>query len=104
MKIKSEHWLDENENPAGGSTFGDGFVISWQNGPLGRGNERKEANGAFVEHIIMAAIDRMEFYQDSKFACSTNDDTLMHLKCALSSQQSRTQNRETRGVEGTHKK
>lgn len=101
-EIKSEHWLDENGNPAGGSTFGNGFAISWQNGPLGRGNNRKEPNGAFVEDIITAAIDRIEFYQNGKFACESNAETIRHLKRALVSQQSRTANREARGVEGTH--
>lgn len=100
--IKSEHWLDEKGNPAGGCTFGNGFAISWQNGPLGNGSDRKEPNGAFVEDIIKAAIDRMEFYQDGKFACVENDETLTHLKQALASQYRRTNDRLKRKVEGTH--
>lgn len=100
--IKSEHWVDEAGNPAGGSTFGDGFAISWQNGPLGRGNDRKEPNGAFVENIIMAAIDRLNFYQNSKFACESNANTIRFLEQALTCQQYRTNKREERGVEGTH--
>lgn len=103
-EIKSEHWSDENGNPAGGSTFGNGFAISWQNGPLGRGDDRKEPNGAFVEDIMLAAIDRLEFYQESKFASDLNAETIRHLRRALVSQQSRTANREARGVEGTHEK
>lgn len=102
-EIKSEHWLDENGNPAGGSTFGNGFAISWQNGPLGRGNDRQEPNGAFVEDIMKAAISRIEFYQSSKFACDLNAETLRLLKLALENQQSRTKDREVRKVEGTHK-
>ena len=50
--FKSEHWNDENGSPAGGCSYGTGWVISWQNGPLGRGNERKEPNGAFVEDVF----------------------------------------------------
>ena len=50
----NEHWVDENGNPAGGITQGVGFTISWQNGPLGTGEERKEPNGAFVENVILA--------------------------------------------------
>jgi hypothetical protein len=100
--IKSEHWNDTNGNPAGGSTFGHGFAISWQNGPLGRGNERKEPNGAFVEDIIKAAIDRLEYYQNSKFACGYNGEALELLKKALSTLNARTAERERREVEGTH--
>ena len=43
-----EHWVDDGDNPAGGVSTGRGFTISWQNGPLGRGNERKEPNGALL--------------------------------------------------------
>lgn len=100
--FRSEHWNDPSGNPAGGCTSGRGFAISWQNGPLGRGADRREPNGAFVEDIIGAALDRMEYYQQSKFACPANAETIAHLQAALESQVRRTQNREARGVEGTH--
>jgi hypothetical protein len=100
--IKQEHWKDGNGNPAGGSTFGPGFAISWQNGPLGRDGERREPNGAFVENIINAAIGRLEFYQASPFACDENARALTYLKSALQECNSRTQKRESRKVEGTH--
>lgn len=98
----SEHWSDADQNPAGGVTTGRGFTISWQNGPLGRGNERREANGAFVEDVIGAAIDRIECYQQSKFASSFNAEALEHLKGAIAALRSRTADREARDVEGTH--
>ena len=94
--------MDSDGNPAGGSTYGNGFAIAWQNGPLGRGEDRQEPNGAFVEDIIKAAIDRIEFYQRTKFACERNEITLVNLNQALESQQARTVERESRGVEGTH--
>jgi hypothetical protein len=100
--IKSTHWNDSNGNPAGGSTFGNGFAISWQNGPLGRGAERKEPNGAFVEDVIDAARDRIEYYQQSKFSCPENAAALEHLRAALRILRDRTVNREARKVEGTH--
>lgn len=102
QKIDSEHRTDENGNPAGGSTIGIGFVIVWQNGPLGRGEERREPNGAFVEGVIEAAYDRIEYYQQSKFACAENRDALYHLGLALDALQRRTVEREEREVEGTH--
>lgn len=101
-KIVSNHWSDENGNPAGGCTFGNGFAISWQNGPLGRGEERKEPNGAFVEDIIASAKDRIEFYQRSKFNCMENAEAIFHLEKAIEHLRSRTAKRESRGVEGTH--
>lgn len=96
------HWLDSMGNPAGGVSTGKGFTISWQNGPLQRGEERQEPNGAFVETIIDAVIARIQFYQDSKFACMENEAALMHLRHALAWLETRTLNRENRGVEGTH--
>lgn len=114
--IHSEHWNDANGNPAGGSTFGNGFAISWQNGPLGRctcnqvpghtphlaGCGRREPNGAFVEDVIQAAIDRIAYYQDSRFACSENAEALRHLIQARQALEARTSAREARSVEGTH--
>ncbi|KAB7752772.1 hypothetical protein [Mycolicibacterium mucogenicum] len=100
--IHSEHWNDTNGNPAGGTTFGRGFAIGWQNGPLGRGAERSEPNGAFVEDIIAAAADRLQYYQDSRFASKYNATALLHLDEALRALNARTADREDRDVEGTH--
>lgn len=104
QKIISNHKLDENENPAGGYTHGTGFTITWQDGPLGRINSvhRQEPNGAFVEGIIQAAIDRIEFYQSGKFNCIENNAALEHLKAALDCLNERTKRRTKQNVEGTH--
>ena len=101
-KITSEHWNDENGNPAGGITQGRGFTISWQNGPLGKGENRREPNGAFVEDVIVAVVDRLEYYQQSKFASDYNAVAIASLKAALATLNSRTADREQRDVEGTH--
>jgi len=37
---------------------GNGIQIDWQNGPLGRDKNRQAANGAFVETVIAAALQR----------------------------------------------
>ena len=96
------HWKDQDGNPAGGVSSGLGFTISWQNGPLQRGDERLKPNGAFVETIIDAALERIRFYQDSKFACFENESAIFHLESALKWLEERTKNREKRQVEGTH--
>jgi len=102
-KITSYQFTDENGNPAGGHTFGTGFTIAWQNGPLGRGSERQEPNGAFVEGMIHATIDRLEFYQEGKFKSEYNELAIRRLKEALAHLNDRTADREVRDVEGTHK-
>lgn len=102
--FQSNHFTDADGNPAGGSTFGVGFAISWQNGPLGASAspDRLAPNGAFVETLIAAAKDRIDFYQSSKFNCADNAEAAAHLEAALVALQRRTASRTARGVEGTH--
>lgn len=99
-----QHETDLYGNPAGGTTLGVGISISWQNGPLGRGMERQDPNGAFVEGVIAAAVGRLEHYQESKFKCRENALAITKLQEALHWLDHRTADREAREVEGTHQK
>lgn len=100
--FKAFNNVDDNGNPAGGVVEGVGLSIVWQNGPLGRGEDRKEPNGAFVETVIAAAKQRIEFYQASKFNCRENALAITKLEEALHWLNHRTAAREARAVEGTH--
>ncbi len=100
--IHTEHWLDSDGRPQGGITQATGLLISWQNGPLGRGSERREPNGAFVETVIAAAVDRIRFYNGAGFSCDENDEAIVHLNRALDALSRRTARRESAGTEGTH--
>lgn len=108
QQITGSHFYDENGNPAGGTTTGTGISISWQNGPLAVDGVRKEPNGAFVDGVISAAIDRLKFYQGelpdttAKFKCRENALAITKLEEALHWLNHRTAEREARGVEGTH--
>lgn len=102
MTLASNHFTDSNGNPAGGTTYGRGFAIGWQNGPLVDDGERISANGAFVEDIIKAAIDRIQHYQSTRFKSGYNENALLALNRALDHLAGRTKDREARGVEGTH--
>lgn len=96
---------DAAGNPTGGSVHGTGLAIYWQDGPLGRGLDRTEPNGAFVETVIAAAKQRLEFYQKAgggKFACLHNAEAIAALEDSLAILGQRTAEREARGVEGTH--
>ena len=101
-KVQGVNSYDDDGNPAGGYVTGTGLTINWQDGPLGKGEDREEANGAFVEDVIQGCIERMKFYQDSRFSCLENQVTLDYLEKALNWQKKRTRDREKRGVEGTH--
>jgi hypothetical protein len=103
QKFKSlSNGLDDNGNPAGGHVSAKGLDIVWQNGPLGRGEDRKEPNGSFVETVIAAALQRIQFYQNGKFGCRENAIAITKLEEALLWLNKRTQDREARAVEGTH--
>ena len=101
-KFEAMNFIDENGKPAGGHVVGIGLTITWQDGPLGRGEGRKEPNGAFVETVIAAVIQRVEYYQAGEFACVYNEHALKYLKDALMVFNDRTKDRESREVEGTH--
>jgi hypothetical protein len=100
--FKSTNNKTPEGNPSGGDVTGVGLLIEWQDGPLGRGDQRKEPNGAFVETVIAAAAQRIEFYEKSKFACIENEMALSRLKEALWWLNQRSRKREQRKVEGTH--
>ena len=101
--ITSHHFSDDNGNPAGGGTYGEGFAITWQNGPTReQGSDDPVRNGAFVEEVLLACRDRIDYYQQSKFACNENAQASEYIDAALASLAERTAKREERGVEGTN--
>lgn len=103
--FKAENLTDMAGLPAGGVVLGTGIQITWQSGPLGRGADREEANGAFVEDVIAAALQRIQHYQeaaDGRFRCRENAIAITKLEEALLWLDKRTRDREARGVEGTH--
>jgi hypothetical protein len=116
QRFIAENHLTEDGNPDGGfvdmmtpAVEPDGsreaqwaaLWIRWQKGPLVIDGVRQEPNGCFVETVIEAALQRMEFYQDTKFACAENQEIIDHLRKAIAWCQERTARREARQVEGT---
>jgi len=73
-------------------------IVKFQNGPI------KEAgvNGVMNEDLIAIVIDRMRGFQSGDFACRDNALALTKLEEALMWLRNRTNEREARGVEGTH--
>lgn len=102
QEVALSNHLDENGNPAGGFVEGIGLSIVWQDGPLAVDGTRREPNGAFVETVIAAAVQRIEHYNETKFRCRENSLAITHLQEALHWLEHRTADREARGVEGTH--
>lgn len=90
--------------PAGGFVKGVGLEISWQDGPLGRGEERKEPNGAFVGTVLQAALQRLQHYNETEFRCRENSCAITHIEEALHWLKARFDDREAREVQGTHQR
>jgi hypothetical protein len=107
-EFDSANYNDSNGKPAGGYATGVGLSILWQDGPLQVAEtdtapaHRREPNGAFVETVIAAVKQRIEYYQDSPFACDENEKAIMYLGLALNELNARTQRRISAGIEGTH--
>lgn len=104
-EFQAKNVKDDNDNPTGGNVRGCGITIDWQDGPLVRNGERVQPNGAFVEDVIAAALQRIEFFQNAsgrKFACRENALAITKLEEALHWLDARTKDREARQVEGTH--
>lgn len=96
---------DDHGRPAGGEVRGTGLTIDWQNGPLGHRDDpnRLEPNGAFVETVLQAVLQRIEYYQ-TRFPCVENAIAIAHLVEALIVLDQRTTRRIAQGTEGTHGK
>lgn len=99
-----QNWTDDEGRPDGGLVTGAGIEIKWQKGPLGRvgTKERVAPNGAFVEDVIAAALERVRHYQESPFKCRENAIAITKLEEALHWLGSRTQRRIDDKTEGTH--
>ncbi|KKL66249.1 hypothetical protein LCGC14_2146840 [marine sediment metagenome] len=73
-------------------------TVSFQNGPI----KEVGVNGVMNEDLIAIVIDRMRGFQSGDYACRDNALALTKLEEALMWLRNRTNNRETRGVEGTN--
>lgn len=102
QQFDAQNRLDADGNPAGGFVSSVGLSITWQDGPLGRGADRREPNGAFVETVLRAALQRIESYQEGQFRSRENALAITKIEEALHWLGARTARREAQGVEGTH--
>ena len=102
-ELDIENRSDSAGTPTGGLVRGPGLCIEWQCGPLGRGAEKKAANGAFVEDVLLAAVERLRYYNESKFKCRENSLAITKIEEAMFWLDARHDNREARGVQGEHK-
>lgn len=70
--------------------------INFQNGAI----KENGVNGIQQEELLAIVIDRLECFQAGDFACEANQVALDHARKALEALESRTRDRQKRGVEG----
>jgi hypothetical protein len=114
QNITTDNNVDGDNNPTGGMVAlltqkGDvvdfhALVVNWQDGPRGQEgtDELAEPNGAFVEDVIYAALQRLEFFEDSKYKSEYNARAIKHLKRAIEALYERSNERGARNVLGKH--
>ena len=116
--VRATNRVDVDENPTGGDVylrvtkFGDteypALVVNWQDGPRGMGENPDgspalaDPNGVFVEDVLWAALQRLEFFQNSKYRCRENAIAITKIEEALFILKDRQLSRSERNVEGKH--
>lgn len=102
--IRCRDWVDADGNPSSGYAQGVGMSVVFQDGPRGKRDDGtlQPANGAFVEDLLVAAMQRLAFFQNSKFAHPANADAIEHIAAAIKSLESRAKQRSDRGVLGAN--
>ena len=89
---------DGDGNPTGGVYTNIGLDIEWQNGVV----QNNVPNGASIEDVIEAVLQRLMFFQNSKFVCRENALAITKLEEALHWLNARTTRRKREGTEGTY--
>lgn len=102
--VTARNHFDENGNPAGGYAHGVGFCVSWQDGPRAKQPDGTlaPANGAFVEDLLVAATQRLAFFQSSKFVHPANAEAIRLINTAIETLAERANERANRGVLGSN--
>ncbi len=111
--INSEFLTDQDGNPTGGRTEmmvahypedgAEGSLvhaidINWQNGIIDDNGQ----NGAFVEDVLEAVRQRLQFFNSTKFRCRENSLAITKIEEALQWLDWRTRQRLLQEVENTY--
>lgn len=112
-RLRALNVTDEAGNPTAGqvqlitgapdSDNTEVLRIIWQSAPRGKADGTLAApNGAFIEDVLWAALQRLEFFQDSKYRDRGNALAITKIEEALQALKNRQLERSYRNVEGKH--
>ena len=115
INVVSEFTTDQDGNPTGGRTHmftkdpmtGDvdeeiapALIVNWQDGIVGDDGQ----NGAFVEDVLEAARQRIQFFNSGRFRCRENSIAITKIEEALQWLDWRTRQRLQQDVENSYEK
>lgn len=66
------------------------------------GEIKDGVNGIMMEDAILAVLTRLNYLQNSEFACMENQEIILYLEQSLATFERRKKRREREGLEGTH--
>lgn len=84
MTITAQNFEPVDGNPQGGTVEGIGLTVQWNAGrPFNDAGHPVPRNGAYIEDVIEAAKQRLEWYQDNTEPCDENATAIEALDAAL---------------------
>jgi len=88
--LKARHYMSD-DLPQSGYVVGPGLTVVWQDGPRAKQSDGTLAavNGAFVEDVLVAAQERLAFFQLTKFKHEANERAIGYIELALQALNSR---------------
>ena len=92
----NQNWAENGEHD-GGQSYGPGFTIAWQRGPLTEAGR----NGAFLSEVLDACRHQLAYFEYNRHACQENADALGHLEQAIALLEARRARRAAAGTLGT---
>jgi len=95
---KTYNWTDDNEGHIGGQSYGEGYCIAWQRGPVVTDNYR---NGALLLDVLGACQEQLWYFQNSTLRCVENRVALQHLAEVIKVLEARRDRIATEGTSGT---
>ena len=103
--IRSRNYTDADGNPSSGYATGPGLSVIFQDGPRGKlpDGTLAPANAAFVEDLLVAAYQRLQFFQESKYKHDDNGKAMNLIAQAINALGNRAKERAARGVLGLNK-
>lgn len=99
--LKARHYMVD-DLPQSGYVVGPGLTVVWQDGPRAKQSDGTlaAANGAFVEDLLVAAYERLAFFQSTQFSHEANAFAMDYIVNALDAMQSRASQRAAAGKLG----